>query len=90
MGAALDPRRIQFTEQVRPEVDDPKNKGLNCKGCLFDRQRAVVCKAANEEAKKRGLRDCDAVDQFGDVVIYVRCEVDPRQRDLIGEVHENE
>lgn len=31
------------------------------------------------------MKSCDAVDQFGDVVIYVAADVDPRQMDLIGE-----
>ena len=79
----MDPARIQFREQVRPLVDDDDNRGLNCRGCLFYRQPARVCRAVEDEAKKRGLRDCDAVDQFGDVVIYVAADVDPRQMDLI-------
>lgn len=81
----LDPRKIQFTQQVRTLVDDPDERGLNCRGCLFHRQKSWVCRIAAEEAEKRQLRDCDAIDQFGDVVIYVRCEVDPRQQDLIGD-----
>lgn len=79
----LDPCRIQFTEQLRKQVDDPDCKGLNCTGCLFERQPAKVCILASEEAERRGLRDCDAVDQFGEVVIYVRTAVDPRQQDLL-------
>lgn len=79
----IDPRRIQFTEQVRKLIDDPDERGLNCHGCLFNKQRAAVCRVAAEEAHKRSLRDCDAIDQFGDVVIYVRCEVDPRQLDVL-------
>lgn len=81
----LDPARIQFKQLERPLVDDEDNRGLNCRGCLFDRQPAHVCRSAEAEAAKRGLRDCDAVDQFGDVVIYVATDVDPRQMDLIGE-----
>jgi hypothetical protein len=81
----MDPTRIQFRQQERRLVDDDDNRGLNCHGCLFNRQPARVCRAAAEEAAKRGLRDCDAVDQFGEVVIYVATDVDPRQLDLIGE-----
>ena len=84
----MDPRRIQFQQLARPLEEDPDEKGLNCKGCMFAREKSAVCTAANEEAKKRGLRDCDAVDQFGDVVIYVAAIVDPRQMDLIGEDYE--
>jgi hypothetical protein len=79
----MDPARIQFREQVRRLIDDEEQLGLNCKGCLFYRQPYRVCKAAAEEAAKRQMRDCDAVDQFGDVVIYVAADVDPRQMDLI-------
>ena len=79
----MDPTRIQFREQVRPLVEDEDNGGLNCRGCLFHRQPARVCRAAEAEARKRGLRDCDAEDQFGEVVIYVAADVDPRQMDLI-------
>lgn len=67
----------------RPLLDDPEEKGLNCDGCLFQRQRAAVCIEASAEAVRRGLRDCDAIDQFGEVVIYLRTEVDPRQQDLL-------
>jgi hypothetical protein len=81
---ALDPKRILFGVQLRPLADDEKNEGINCRGCAFERQPAKVCVSACAEAIKRGLRDCDAVDQFGDVAIYVRVEVDPRQLDLVG------
>lgn len=80
-----DPARIQFRQQERRLVDDDDNRGLNCHGCLFHRQPARVCIKAGEEAVRRGLRDCDAVDQFGEVVIYVATDVDPRQMDLIGD-----
>jgi hypothetical protein len=81
----MDPARIQFGQQERPLIEDDDNRGLNCHGCMFNRQPARVCRAAAAEAMKRGLRDCDAVDQFGDVVIYVATDVDPRQMDLIGD-----
>jgi len=80
----MDPARIQFREQVRRLIDDEEQRGLNCRGCLFYRQPARVCRAVEAEAAKRGLRDCDAVDQFGDVVIYVATDTDPRQMDLIA------
>jgi hypothetical protein len=81
----MDPTRIQFQQQARPLREDDDCQGINCHGCLFDRQPARVCVTAAAEALKRGLRDCDAVDQFGEVVIYVATDVDPRQLDLIGE-----
>lgn len=81
----MDPARIQFREQVRRLIDDEEQQGLNCKGCLFDRQPARVCRAVEAEAAKRGLRDCDAVDRFGDVVIYVAADTDPRKMNLIPE-----
>lgn len=79
----MDPTRMRFSQHARPLVDDPDERGLNCLGCLFKRQKAAVCKLANQVAQQLGLRDCDAVDQFGDVVIYVPYrEV---QRDIFGE-----
>lgn len=80
----MDPARILFRQQERRLVDDDDNRGLNCHGCLFNRQPARVCRAATAEAMKRGLRDCDAVDQFGEVVIYVAADVDPRQISIFG------
>ena len=81
----MDPTRMQYTQLERPQVDDDDNRGLNCRGCLFNKQRASVCITAAAEAVKRGLRDCDAPDQFGEVVVYVATAVDPRQLDLIGD-----
>lgn len=81
----MDPTRMQFAQQERALREDDDNRGLNCYGCLFHRQPARVCVQAAAEAMKRGLRDCDAVDQFGEVVIYVATDVDPRQLDLIGD-----
>lgn len=79
----MDPTRMRFSQEPRRQVDDDDNRGLNCRGCLFKRQKAAVCKVANEVAQQLGLRDCDAVDAFGDVVIYVPYrEV---QRDIFGE-----
>lgn len=79
----LDPTRMRFSQHARPIVDDPDERGLNCRGCLFHKQKAAVCRAADAVAKQLGLRDCDAVDAFGEVVIYVPYrEV---QRDIFGE-----
>jgi hypothetical protein len=63
----------------RPLLEDDDNEGANCAGCLFRNQPASVCKVAAELAMSRGQRDCDAVDQFGEVVVYIR----PRQLDLL-------
>lgn len=71
MGASLDPNRLRFSQQSRRQRDDDDNRGINCRGCLFAKQKASVCFAAAEAARRMGLRDCDAVDQFGEVVIYV-------------------
>lgn len=82
----MDPTRMQFgMSEPRPLKDDPDGKGLDCEGCLFQRQRASVCRVAAEEAVRRGLRDCDAIDQFGEVVVYVAVKVDPRQLDLLDD-----
>jgi len=81
----MDPTRMQFRQQVRQLLEDDDNRGVNCHGCLFHRQPSRVCVSASTEAIKRGLRDCDAVDQFGEVVIYLATDVDPRQMNLIGD-----
>lgn len=68
----LDPDRMRFSQDARPQVEDEDNRGLNCRGCLFSKERAAVCELASLAAQRMGLRDCDAVDQFGEVVIYVK------------------
>lgn len=67
----LDPTRMRFSQEARRQVDDPDWRGLNCRGCLFNKQKMAVCRVANDVAQQLGLRDCDAVDPFGEVVIYV-------------------
>lgn len=69
---ALDPDRMRFSQEARPWVEDEDNRGLNCFGCLFAKERSEVCERAGAAAQSLGLRDCDAVDQFGEVVIYVK------------------
>lgn len=82
----LDPTRMRFSQHARRQLDDDKNQGLNCRGCLFNKQKAAVCRLANQVAQQLGLRDCDAVDPFGEVVIYIPYrEV---QIELIGEQHD--
>lgn len=71
MGKRIDPDRMRFSQEARRQVEDEKNKGLNCEGCLFARKKAEVCYAAGEAARRLGLRDCDYVDPFGEAVIYV-------------------
>lgn len=79
----LDPDRMRFSQEARRQIDDDENRGLNCHGCLFSKARAEVCNRASEAAQRMGLRDCDAVDQFSEVVIYIKYrEV---QLDLIQE-----
>lgn len=78
-GAVMNPRKMRFAMSAgRPLLEDDDNEGLNCAGCLFRNQPARVCVVAAEVAIERGQRDCDAVDQFGEVVVYVR----PHQIDL--------
>lgn len=62
---------MRFSQEARKQLDDPDWRGLNCYGCLFAKQKAAVCTLANQVAQQLGLRDCDAVDQFGEVIIYV-------------------
>ncbi len=82
----MDPRKILFGMSAPHDpVPDPKNEGLSCSGCLFMNEKASVCREAGAEAVKRGLRDCDVPDQFGQLVVYVRVAVDPRQQDLLKE-----
>lgn len=82
----MDPRKIQFKESApRPIIEDDDARGLNCSGCCFERQRAAVCCLAAEEAVRRKMRDCDSVDQFGEQIVYLRTDVDPRQTDIFGD-----
>lgn len=84
--AVLDPTRMRFSQEARRQEEDEKNKGLNCKGCLFEKQKAKVCELAGEAAQRLGLRDCDYIDPFGEAVIYVKYrEV---RRELIGEMND--
>lgn len=70
---ALDPTRMRFSmSEPRPLKDDEENSGINCWGCIFKRQKASVCIEAAAEAVDRGYRDCDAIDPFGEVVVYVK------------------
>jgi hypothetical protein len=70
---ALDPTRMRFSmSEPRPLKDDEENSGINCWGCIFKRQKASVCEVAAAEAVARGYRDCDAIDQFGEVIVYVK------------------
>lgn len=68
----LDPDRMRFSQEARPWVEDEDNRGLNCYGCIFFRERAAVCRRAEEAAKRLRLRDCDYIDPFGEVVVYVK------------------
>jgi hypothetical protein len=79
----MDPTRMRFSQHARPLLDDQEE---NCRGCLFKRQKAAVCRLANQVAQQLGLRDCDAVDAFGEVVIYVPYR--EIQRDIFGEMND--
>ena len=68
----LDPDRMRFSQEARPWVEDEDNRGLNCRSCIFSKEKAEVCRRASEAAKRLSLRDCDAVDIFGESVIYVK------------------
>lgn len=52
----------------------------SCKGCVFIKQPVAVCFQACAEAVKRGLPDCDAINERGKRVVYI--DVDPRQMDI--------
>lgn len=54
----------------------------SCDGCLFLGQRNAVCKEANTIATAAGGIDCDGSMPNGQPVIYVACEVDPRQLEI--------
>lgn len=51
--------------------------GTSCRSCVFNGQRSHVCRAAGEEAQRRGVPDCD------DGFVYVRKEIDARQLSLV-------
>lgn len=53
-----------------------------CSGCLFLGQRNAVCEQANAIVVAAGGIDCDKEMPNGQSVIYVACEVDPRQLEI--------
>jgi hypothetical protein len=59
-----------------------KGRPRSCSGCLFEHERASVCRIASAEAVKRGLPDCEYPDAEGRSIIYVAVPVDERQGDL--------
>lgn len=63
----LDPAQMRFT--ARP--------AKSCRGCVFDGQRASVCRQASSLAVLAELPDCDQG------VIYVALEIDPRQIEIV-------
>jgi hypothetical protein len=71
-----DPRTIQFAAKRQHKVNVLDEEDDGCRGCLFERDRASVCRIAGEEARARRLPDCD------DGWVYVAVKVDPRQQDL--------
>jgi hypothetical protein len=73
----VDPTNIAFG------IQEARMK-KSCKGCIFDKQSVKVCFAACAEAIKRGLPDCDALNERGKRVVYV--EIDPRQLDIEKDV----
>jgi len=50
-----------------------------CDGCLFMKERSEVCHIAAQEAKLRGLSDCD------EGFVFVEVKTDPRQIDIFKE-----
>lgn len=70
----MNPAEIKFTVA--------KGRPRSCAGCLFEHERASVCRIASEEAVKRQLQDCEYPDAAGHSIIYVAVPVDERQQDL--------
>lgn len=76
-----DPLKTQFAvEHVTP--DDPMDA---CAGCLFEHEKSHVCSVVQQQAKMRGLADCEYPDAQRRSIIYVRVAVDPRQQDLFNQ-----
>lgn len=76
-----DPRVILFAAQPK-RVNRFDDDDDGCQGCMFNGQHSSVCHVAGEQAKARGLPDCEDV---GDGYVYVPVKVDPRQMDLLGD-----
>jgi hypothetical protein len=74
-AAAINPDAIRFGAAPAPVFAD-------CEGCLFLGQRSSVCERASEIAREAGGIDCDDCMPNGRGVIYVACEVDPRQLEI--------
>ncbi len=64
----MEPESMQF-------IAEPAK---SCRGCVFKRQRAVICDRANEAARKADLPECE---KGG--VIYRLAKIDPRQISII-------
>lgn len=76
--AVPDPRVILFAA-VPKRVNRFDDEDSGCCGCLFEDEKSAVCRAAGEEAKRRGLDDCEAG------FVYQAVKIDPRQIDLFTE-----
>jgi hypothetical protein len=76
--APLDPRVILFAA-VPKRINRFDDDDDGCSGCLFEDARSSVCRVAGEEAKKRGLEDCECG------FVYQAVKIDPRQIDLFTE-----
>lgn len=64
----LDPSSLEFMAR----------QGGKCGRCAFNFQWSRVCRIANEEALRRGLKRCE------DGVVYVLIEKNARQLDIDG------
>lgn len=73
----MDPTSIAFG------IQEARMK-KSCKGCILEKQPSKVCFAACAEAVRRGLPDCDELNERGKRVIYI--EIDPRQLDIEKDV----
>jgi hypothetical protein len=60
---------------------EPADAWGECAGCIFQKERHAICKAAGEAAIAAGLPDCDS--RVGTGFIYVRDPSDGRQADLL-------
>lgn len=67
----MDPAKLEFKAKV-------KSRG-HCGGCAFAGQSAAVCKEVGEQARLRGLEDCDAG------LVYQLVERDARQIGILGD-----
>lgn len=72
----IDPATVRFKAGPAPVPGE-------CEGCMFNGQRAAVCRQVEAIAAASNIIDCDRHLPDGRPVVYVIDKSDPRQMDLL-------